>query len=204
MELIKETNSNIIKNKVGDIPEINNKSKCKDTQFFKYEDYNLNNNFKLWFHNANDKNWNIESYNEIQNFDNIIDILEFNNLLEKFPLFINNGMVFFMRENIKPIWEDENNINGGCISWKIEKQEVLDTWINLIELLISNELNELDKYIINGISISPKRSNNILKIWIGKQIDNEELKKINLGKHFTFDDNCRLFKSHQDNIKKDG
>ena len=69
-----------------------------------------------------------------------------------------NGMFFIMKNDINPVWTDEVNRDGGCISWKIEKYNSLDYWENLLMLFVTDNLpTELNKYNINGISINPKK-----------------------------------------------
>ena len=88
---------------------------------------------------------------------------------------INCGMFFLMKKDIKPIFEDEKNINGGYWSLRISKKETTEIWKKviyylLIEGILENHDNE--KYI-NGVSIGPKINNCIFKIW------NSEHKKFN-------------------------
>mgnify|MGYP003351864353 CR=1 FL=1 len=57
---------------------------------------------------------------------NEIDAAEINTVEDFIGLFNNfnsfiKGMFFFMRKDIFPQWEDENNINGGYWSYKIGK-----------------------------------------------------------------------------------
>lgn len=164
----------------------------------------LKNKYTLWFHNANNNNWSIDSYKQILTFTNINEIIKFNNEISKYNQLITNGMFFIMKKDIKPMWEDSQNINGGCISWKINKVDVLDNWVNFVELLFTNELDVFDNYKLNGISVSPKRNNSILKIWLGKNISDEQLEILcNLSENCIFKNTSKLFKKHQDNINQD-
>ncbi len=69
-----------------------------------------------------------------------------------------------MRDEIRPIWEDNNNINGGCWSFKVVKKDIYQSWIDLSISLIGETLSSLP-LLINGISISPKKGFCIIKIW---------------------------------------
>ena len=62
-----------------------------------------------------------------------------------------------MKNHIKPIYEDINNINGGFYSLKINEDNAFNIWKNLsIDLLTCNL--EKNKYnIINGLSIIKKK-----------------------------------------------
>ena len=71
-----------------------------------------------------------------------------------------------MKEDIFPNWEDPDNRNGGCLSFKIPSTNIISGWEELLlkcftEKIISPE--HADE--INGISISPKKEFNIIKIW---------------------------------------
>lgn len=67
-----------------------------------------------------------------------------------------------------PRWEDENNKNGGCFSFKINKTEMLDKLFEITSLILGETLGKTDEISmnINGISISPKKNYHIIRIWI--------------------------------------
>jgi hypothetical protein len=77
-------------------------------------------------------------------------------------------MLFFMRDGIKPTWEDPKNRNGGCFSYKISEKNVFDSWKQLSFTVagnsVSNQLNFVNK--VTGITISPKKKFCIIKIWM--------------------------------------
>jgi hypothetical protein len=122
----------------------------------------LDNYWTLWFHKIDDNNWDKDSY---------IKILKFNTLEEYFDLIkqikdFTYGMFYLMKDDIFPAWEDSNNINGGYWSFKIYKINSNDAWIQLSYVLLGNTLCKNTDFFkhINGISISPKYSNCIIKI----------------------------------------
>ena len=69
---------------------------------------------------------------------------------------IKNCMLFLMRNNIQPIWEDPKNRGGGCFSYKINNKIIISCWKNLSYVLLGETLTkpQLSAYI-NGITISP-------------------------------------------------
>ena len=105
-------------------------------------------------------------------------------------------LIALMKETINPIWEDEHNINGGCISFKLDKQNSYKIWENYIIHLVSNNLDEK----VNGVSISPKRNFNIIKLWISEEI---EVSNFNIPKTMLIPNDNILFRSHKINIEKD-
>lgn len=77
-------------------------------------------------------------------------------------------MLFIMLDGVTPMWEDIHNRNGGCFSYKVVNKFVYDVWKELVYLLCTNKLtvNPEDMSKVNGITISPKRSFCIIKIWM--------------------------------------
>ena len=150
--------------------------------------------FTFWYHNPNDNNWSIDNYNEIINFNHIEEFWQIMEMIK--PKLFESGMFFLMKENIQPTWEDEANLPGGCISFKIEKQNVYQIWEQMLVHLISNNLPDN----VNGISISPKKNFNIIKIWISEQVQIEDFK---LPNTLQLGNIPILFRSHEYNIEKD-
>ena len=123
----------------------------------------LNSKWYLWYH-FNKEDWSINGYKHLYTINTIND---FWNFYENIDLIggINNQHFFLMRENIKPIWEDKNNIDGGCLSYKKNINIINNLWTDLSIYLIGETLYS-DPYKINGISVCMKKGkNSIIKIW---------------------------------------
>ena len=123
--------------------------------------------WSFYAHLPNDTNWNIDSYQLITKIDNLeqgIAMMEYtpDNLLT-------SCMLFLMRGDIKPIWEDRSNKNGGCFSFKILNDYVADIWRKTAYLLMSENIIEQNTAtLLNGITVSPKKHFCIFKIWLDK------------------------------------
>lgn len=154
----------------------------------------LDTNFTFWFHNPNDTNWGIDSYHEILNFTTVEEFWVLFNLVKK--NMVENGMFFLMKEDIQPIWEDKRNLDGGCLSFKIDKRVAHKEWEELLVHLISSNLPEN----VNGVSISPKKNFNIIKIWLSEEIEVDNFK---LPSTLHLSNETILFRSHKTNIEKD-
>jgi len=130
--------------------------------------YNLNNVWSCWIHYQNDNEWTLESYKHIAKFSYLKEITLFiENLHESI---IKKTMVFFMKDTILPLWETEDNIDGGCFSYKISNNNIVAIFKILLYKIVGNTLID-DENIstnINGISISPKKNFCIIKIWMKK------------------------------------
>ena len=135
----------------------------------------LNDEWILWFHNPLDNDWSIESYIEIGEIKTIEDFWELQSYLNQNH--VNNSMLFLMRKGIKPIWEDENNKDGGCWSFKISKKDIFKAWSELSIAILGETLtlNSSNYNEITGISISPKKAFSIIKVW------NRDLKSNNVN-----------------------
>jgi len=125
----------------------------------------FNDIWSFYFHDPYNIDWSINSFKFICNISNIDDFIK---LYITFREIIFKGMFFIMREHVQPIWEDENNINGGCFSLKIYKDNIKEKLFELSALLLGENLGKTDEISnnINGISISPKKNYYIIRIWI--------------------------------------
>ena len=130
----------------------------------------LKNNWDIWYHSIKENNWTKDSYKKISSIKTLCDYNYIKNTFQQDHY--QNGMFFCMKENIFPNWEDPDNRNGGCLSFKVPSIKIIDEWNNLLlecinELILSDNNDE-----INGISISPKKEFNIIKIWFKCKIKN--------------------------------
>ena len=139
----------------------------------------LNNYWTLWIHLPHDTNWDIDSYKKICSFSYLEQAISLLNYIHE--SLVINCMLFIMREDIKPIWEDEKNKNGSCISYKINNRMVYDIWKQMSLFLVSESLlDNIDYQLnINGITISPKKNFCIVKLWFNIDLNNNSNIKIN-------------------------
>ncbi len=117
----------------------------------------------LWYHSINDNQWGKESYQKIHEINNLYDYQYIHDIFEQDHY--QNGMFFCMKEGIFPNWEDPDNRSGGCLSFKVTSIKVIDEWNTLLLKCITNHVLNEHNEEINGISISPKKEFNIVKIW---------------------------------------
>jgi translation initiation factor 4E len=151
-------------------------------------DLKLNNSWNIWYHHIlND--WTITGYNKIYTINTIKDFWDFYNninLIEE----LNNLHLYFMRENVTPIWEDENNNKGGAWSILVNQEHAFELWEKLAVDLVSDKIFDNN---INGVSINQKNNIFIIKIW-----NNDKNKKNNIIlPHYL---NCYgniIYKSHK-------
>ena len=141
--------------------------------------HKLEDSWTLWIHLPQDIDWGLNSYKKIYTFSTLENAILLIENIDK--QMIEKCMLFIMKNNIKPIWEDNNNNKGGSFSYKINIENVNFIWKKLTYCLIGNTLTnnlELLKNI-NGISISPKKNFCIIKLWLGdiNNLKNNEIYK---------------------------
>ena len=122
----------------------------------------LQNQWVLYYHNPEDTDWSRESYTQVSTITTVEEFWALHNLVPEHCL--HSGMFFIMKKGILPIWEDPQNKNGGCWSYKISLNDVKTTWKELSLRLIIEKLSTISN-LLNGISISPKKGFCVIKIW---------------------------------------
>jgi hypothetical protein len=126
----------------------------------------LNDTWVLYAHLPHDNNWNIDSYKIIAEVKFVEQVIAITDCIP--DDIMTECMLFWMRKGICPTWEDPNNKNGGCFSYKIPNKNVPSVWRKMSYLLCGENmtLNYTIMNKINGITISPKKNFCILKIWL--------------------------------------
>ena len=144
----------------------------KENTLKKKQHHRLYDKWTLWAHLPHDTDWSLSSYHKIITLETIEEALV---LFETFPeVMIKNCMLFLMRDGINPTWEDANNRNGGCFSYKINNRTVSYSWKNLSYVLLGETLTPPNKSkYITGITISPKKNFCIIKIWLSNCDNND-------------------------------
>ena len=130
------------------------------------EHHQLENKWTLWTHLPHDTDWTTKSYKNVHTMTSVEETIA---LMESLPeVLVVNCMLFIMKEGIIPVWEDTHNRNGGCFSYKIGNKNVYTIWKELSYMLTGKTLSTNRAFVesINGITISPKKSFCIIKIWL--------------------------------------
>jgi translation initiation factor 4E len=155
------------------------------------DELKLNDTWILWYHDPNDVNWEIKSYKTLSTISSINDFWNTYDFLEN--SIIENSMFFIMRKGINPLWEDPQNVDGGCWSFKIQKGNIKKYWSELSIFLLGENITKKDK-LINGLSISPKKTFCIIKIWTN---DKTNSNKEQLNKKMDIPFESCIFKEHK-------
>jgi hypothetical protein len=116
----------------------------------------------IYFHPARELKWTLNTFSNFTSMKTWRDFWTIMNLLK--DEYLSNGMFFIMRDPLPPLWENYQNIRGGCYSFRCQNKDASDICIKyMIACMLGNVTLPDNK--INGISISPKRGFNIIKIW---------------------------------------
>jgi len=117
----------------------------------------------LYFHSPEETKWTLQTFTSLgsmktwKDFWTIMDALGSDCFSE--------GMFFVMRDPIPPLWENHQNIRGGYYSFRCQKKDATDSYVNYLIAAMTGSLTKNNGNLINGLSISPKRGFNIIKIW---------------------------------------
>jgi hypothetical protein len=169
----------------------------------------MNNYYRLLAHHNADSNWNFNSYHHVTTLKTWEDISKlFNTLnLTNYKSNIGNFDFFIMKNEISPLWEDEENRCGSICSIKID---TLKDGYNILKTIFfnvcNNTLMNISKNnvpnwnIINGVSFSCKKIENVsstveqdysmIKIWFKTNYTQFD----NIDKYFNDDINALLKK----------
>jgi hypothetical protein len=151
-----------------DYPHKNNNTMSIETSSrMEQEEFHiLSSKWCLWAHLPHDTDWTIKSYKIIMKFNSVEEAIAVTETLPE--ILVRNCMLFLMRENIKPMWEDEKNRNGGCFSYKVTNKDVYKAWKDLSYVTVGNSISAQANFVskVTGITISPKKNFCIIKVWM--------------------------------------
>ena len=124
--------------------------------------HKLQDKWNIWCHEINVDDWSIESYKQIYEFNSIEGFWVFFNNIKHFKDF----MLFIMRGDTLPIYEDKNCENGGYYSYVVPTNNLANHIISLMTRMIGETLTDTEVYDeIIGMSVSPKGGKSVIKIW---------------------------------------
>ncbi len=123
----------------------------------------------LYYHHPADHRWTLDSYQKVVTVTSWNEFFSCMNQLDENVL--QNAMLFWMRNDIPPLYENHNNIRGGCYSLRVNRSKSSNYFLlYTIACMLGQAVSDKDNSI-QGISISPKRVIeksqvfNVIKIW---------------------------------------
>ena len=124
--------------------------------------HKLNSKWTIYIHDIKERDWSLESYKKVFEIYTIEDFWLFFDNFQNFRHY----MFFFMRNDIKPVYEDKENLKGGSWSYSISGRDVNETFLYVLSKVIGEILLVDNDNKITGLSLVPKKGFSILKIWL--------------------------------------
>lgn len=117
----------------------------------------------IYFHSPEETKWTLNTFISLGSMKTWH---QFWSVMEQLkPESFSDGMFFLMRDPAPPLWESHHHIRGGCYSFRCPKKDAPDVYLTYIIASMLNGISHDTNNKINGISISPKRGFNIIKVW---------------------------------------
>jgi hypothetical protein len=118
----------------------------------------------LYFHQADAEKWTLDTFQKVHTcttYEDVLGVIE-----EIGQARFKNGLPFFMRGDILPLWENHQNIRGGSYSMKVPSDMVKDVFTTQVLHAMTGTIFTHPENQCMGVSMSPKKGTfNILKIW---------------------------------------
>ena len=117
----------------------------------------------LYFHEPEDKSWTPASYKRIQEvstWEALGSVLR-----ELGPHKILNGMIFSMKGDTSPLWENKANIRGGSYCLKISHRNSVEVYNRYLAAAAAEYASMKKENPIVGVTMSPKKGFCIIKLW---------------------------------------
>lgn len=155
-----------------------------ENQYSNNQNYNSTNTNNTIVSNSKSSTKNESEYSELVKklceFGTLEDFWEIYQFIKK-PENCKQGLeISIFKSNIKPLWEDEANKQGGKVSLKIKKEYSNVIWDEFVYRLIGNNFPVINNDEINGILSSIKRDSNFIQIWF-KNYNSSTLNDISLS-----------------------
>lgn len=119
--------------------------------------------FTLYYHNPDNEDWSEESYIKIGTPSTFEEM--FGMMAEIGSKRFLEGMYFWMLDPYPPMWENKMNKRGGSYSLKIPQEQAQDCFERYMTGAVLKQVAINPENTIVGVSISPKKGFNIIKIW---------------------------------------
>jgi hypothetical protein len=118
----------------------------------------------LYFHQADAEKWTLDTFHKVHTcttYEDVLGVIE-----EIGQARFKNGLPFFMRGDILPLWENHQNSRGGSYSMKVPSDIVKDVFTTQVLHAMTGTIFTHSENQCMGVSMSPKKGTfNILKIW---------------------------------------
>jgi hypothetical protein len=119
--------------------------------------------WSLYYHDPDNEDWSEESYKKLgspKTFEEMFGMMQEIGA-KKFL----EGMYFWMQDPYPPMWENKMNKRGGSYSIKIHQEHALECFERYMTASVMRLVALDPKNEMVGVTISPKKGFNIIKLW---------------------------------------
>lgn len=130
------------------------------------EFHQLHQKWTLWAHLPKNPDWSHAGYKKVMELSTLEQTIA---IIESLPeWFVQNCMLFVMKDGVLPTWEDPQNRHGGYFSYRVPNKQVLSVWRDLTYVLVGRTISAQSSFMdcVTGITVSPKKHFCIIKIWV--------------------------------------
>lgn len=117
----------------------------------------------LYFHEPEDKTWTPESYKKLgaaSSWEGLGAVMR-----ELGSQRATNGMLFAMRGETSPLWENKANIRGGSYCLKVNRRVAAEVFQRYLAAAAAGVTTTNPENAIVGVTMSPKKGFCIIKLW---------------------------------------
>jgi translation initiation factor 4E len=137
---------------------------------FKYTGLMLNSPWTLWVNRFVPNLTKEEFEINLRNIYSISTVKTFWNVFNHMPspsLIKPQYSFHLMRENIRPVWEDESNANGGMWKLRCPKKHTDTVWQELLLACVGEQfLDDVStEDEILGLSVSVRKNDDLIQVW---------------------------------------
>ena len=123
----------------------------------------FNTKWTLWYHDPECHDYALSSYVQVGEVGTPAEFWSMTDSIPKESW--ENGMFFFMKKGVLPIWDSPENERGGAWSKTVDASDTHTVFVDLMAHCVTNQLLVANKDTLQGITLSPKGAFHIVKIW---------------------------------------
>lgn len=142
----------------GDAPTTPSHDDDDDEQF-------LDEMWTLYQHDIDDDDWTNTSYRKICCISTVSEMCA--SIVDVIRPVSDKTMLFLMRGDAFPSWDDPMNIDGEVLSWKIpDSDTAVATFVDMCLRTVTDAWEGVED-TLQGVSSSPKYRACVIKVWVG-------------------------------------
>lgn len=142
----------------------------------------LRTSWNVYEHPAGVKDWSLSSYKKIASVKTMTEAAALLKGLVVDHDRITGSYLCLMRDGIEPIYESDENKEGGALTIRFGPDISKSFWLMFAAHAMCDEIlspvSDIDPDFIHGIIISPKRGNIIIQIWTQGKLSPEQLNPV--------------------------